>query len=183
MFAYNPTVNNQSGAILAQGTLGAAQANAAMLKQLGHDISKPIREAGQAVAGFAMGGPAGAAMAARGGDQEGGGGGGGADSVIGSFVSAYANNKALDAKAAAYGDFLSRHGKQLGFDPTYIKEFANAPRDQQLAAGDMLTGQFGQQVGRMQYLNTQGSIFGGNRGTGGGGGGGNNGMVRVPFGS
>jgi hypothetical protein len=171
MFAYNPTVTDQSGAILAQGQLGAAQADAAMMQQLGRDISKPIRTAGRAAAGFAMGGPAGAAMAVRGGD-EGGGGGGGDDSVIGSFVSAYANNKALDAKAAAYGDFLSRHGTQLGFDPAYIKEFANAPRDQQLAAGDMLTGQFGQQVGRMQYLNTQGSIFGGNSGTGAGGKGG-----------
>jgi len=105
-------------------------------------------------------------------------------SVIKQFAGAYAENKALDAKAAAYGDFLNRHGSQLGFDPEWIKGFAKAPRDQQLAAGEMLTGQFGQQIGRMTYLNRSGEIYGGGgSGGGGGGAGGNNGMVRVPFGS
>ena len=97
MFQYAPTVNDRSGEILASGQLGAAQANAAMMQQLGSDISKPIRTAGRAVAGFAAGGPAGAAMAMQGGE----GGGGGDDSVLGSFISAYANNKALEAKGTA----------------------------------------------------------------------------------
>ena len=89
--------------------------------------------------------------------------------VIKQFAGAYAENKALDAKAAAYGDFLNRHGSQLGFDPEWIKGFAKAPRDQQLAAGDMLTGQFGQQIGRMEYLNRQGEMYGYGTGTGGSG--------------
>jgi hypothetical protein len=89
--------------------------------------------------------------------------------VIKQFAGAYAENKALDAKAAAYGDFLNRHGSQLGLDPEWIKGFAKAPRDQQLAAGEMLTGQFGQQIGRMTYLNRSGEIYGGGGGGGGGG--------------
>jgi hypothetical protein len=100
-------------------------------------------------------------------------------SVIKQFAGAYAENKALDAKAAAYGDFLNRHGRQLGFDPEWIKGFAKAPRDQQLAAGEMLTGQFGQQIGRMTYLNRSGEIYGGGGSGGGGGGGGGGGSYTV----
>ena len=86
--------------------------------------------------------------------------------AIKQFAGAYAENKALDAKAAAYGDFLNRHGSQLGLDPEWIKGFAKAPRDQKLAAGDLLTGQVGQQFGRMEYLNRQADLYG----YGGGGG-------------
>ena len=171
MFAYNPTVNDQSGAILAQGQLGAAQADAAMMQQLGRDISKPIRTAGRAAAGFAMGGPAGAAMAVRGGDEEGGGGGGGDDSVIGSFVSAYANDKALRAKGEAYGDFMSKHGEQLGFNPEWLKDFAGRDPREQAMIGDNIIGM--QNTGnRLMGLNSmqyQANLFSGGRGTGAGG--------------
>ena len=174
MFAYNPTVNDQSGAILAQGQLGAAQADAAMMQQLGRDISKPIRTAGRAAAGFAMGGPAGAAMAVRGGDEEGGGAGGGDDSVIGSFVSAYANNKALEAKGAAYGDFMKRHGQQLGFDPGYLEDFLKRDPREQAMIGDNIIGvqNAGNRVMGLNYMNEQAKLYAGNRGTGAGGGGG-----------
>lgn len=95
--------------------------------------------------------------------------------VLQQFAGMYANNKALDAKAGAYKDFLGKHGSQLGFDPEWIKGFMKAPRDQQLAAGDMLTGQFGQQIGRMEYLNRQAELYprrgGGGTGAGGAGGG------------
>ena len=77
MFAYNPGVYDTSGEFLAKGALGAAQANQQMYEQIGEDVGGTIRKAGQAVAGFAMGGPAGAAMAMQGGGERGGSSGGG----------------------------------------------------------------------------------------------------------
>lgn len=133
MFAYDPTVNDTSGQIMAQGTVGAAQTSADMYNKLGQDIGGVIQQ----------------------------------------FAGMYAQNKAMDAKASAYKDFLGKHGSQLGFDPEWIKGFMKAPRDQQLAAGDMLTGQFGQQIGRMEYLNRQAELYPrrGGAGMGGAGGG------------
>ena len=168
MFVYNPTVDNQSGAILAQGQLGAAQAHAAMMQQLGRDISKPIRQAGQAVAGFAMGGPAGAAMAVRGGNEEGGGG----DGLIGSIISSFANKKALDAKDQAYTSFFSKHGKDLGFDPSYLEDLKAMSRDDRLTSYELMTGAPGQRLGSLAYMNNQANLFSGNRGSGTGAGGG-----------
>jgi len=182
MFAYNPGVYDQSGEYLAKGALGAAQANQQMYEQLGEHVGGTIRKAGQAAAGFAMGGPAGAAMAMQGGGGGDGGRSGGADdSVIASFVNAYANNKALEAKGTAYGDFMKRHGSQLGFDPEWIKGFLNENPRQQAMIGDSIIGM--QNTGRslmsQQIVNKQ-MGGGGSPGSGGGGG---NGMVRVPFGS
>jgi len=171
MFQYAPTVNDRSGEILASGQLGAAQANAAMMQQLGSDISKPIRTAGRAVAGFAMGGPAGAAMAMQGGE----GGGGSDDSVLGSFISAYANNKALEAKGTAYGDFMKRHGQQLGFDPGYLEDFLKRDPREQAMIGDNIIGMqnTGSKLMSLNYMNQQSNAFGGRGdGTGAGAGGG-----------
>lgn len=143
MFAYNPGVYDTSGEYLAKGALGAAAANQQMYEQIGEDVGGTIRKAGQAIAGFAMGGPAGAAMAMQGGGERGGRGGGGgssADSVLGSFVSAFANNKALEAKGSAYGDFMKRHGDQLGFDPEWIKGFLSESPRQQAMIGDSIIG-------------------------------------------
>jgi hypothetical protein len=170
MFAYNPGVYDQSGEILARGTLGAAQANQQMYEQLGEHVGGTIRKAGQAVAGFAMGGPAGAAMAMQGGS--GGERGGGADdSVIGSFVSAYANNKALEAKGSAYGDFMKRHGDQLGFDPEWIKGFLSESPRQQAMIGDSIIGMnnTGRSIMSQQIVDMQ-MNRGGSPGAGGGGG-------------
>jgi len=155
--------------------MNAAQANAQMYNQLGEDVGGTIRKAGQAVAGFAMGGPAGAAMAMQGGGERGGRGGGGssADSVLGSFVAAYADNKALEAKGSAYGDFMKRHGDQLGFDPEWIKGFLSESPRQQAMIGDSIIGM--QNTGRSlmsQQIVDRQMGGGGNRGTGGGGGGG-----------
>lgn len=159
MFAYNPGVYDTSGEILARGTLGAAAANQQMYEQIGEDVGGTIRKAGQAVAGFAMGGPAGAAMAMQGGGERGGRGGGGssADSVLGSFVAAYADNKALEAKGSAYGDFMKRHGDQLGFDPEWIKGFLSESPRQQAMIGDSIIGMqnTGRQLMNMNYLNAQ----------------------------
>jgi hypothetical protein len=142
MFAYNPGIQDRSGEYLAQGALGAAQANQQMYEQIGEDVGGTIRKAGEAIAGFAMGGPAGAAMAMQGGGERGGRGGGGssANSVLGSFVSAYADNKALEAKGSAYGDFMKRHGDQLGFDPEWIKGFLSESPRQQAMIGDSIIG-------------------------------------------
>lgn len=97
-------------------------------------------------------------------------------SVIQQFAGMYAENKALDAKAGAYKDFLGRHGAQLGLDPEWIKGFAKAPRDQQLAAGDLLTGNLGQRYFGYNYLVKQNEMYprtgGGGAGAGGAAGGG-----------
>jgi hypothetical protein len=176
MFAYNPGIQNRSGEYLAQGVLGAAQANQQMYEQLGEDVGGTIRQAGQAAAGFAMGGPAGAAMAMQGGGERGGrgGGGGSPDSVLGSFVSAYADNKALEAKGEAYGDFMNRHGEQLGFDPGYLQDFLKKPKREQAMIGDQIIGMqnTGRQIMNQQYLNQQANAFGGRGGGGAGAGGG-----------
>jgi hypothetical protein len=171
---YNPTVNDRSGEILAAGRMDAARSNAQMLGQLGEDIGGTIRSAGQAAAGFAMGGPAGAAMAMQGGGGGGGRGGSAAqpESVIGSFISAYADNKALEAKGEAYGDFMKRHGQQLGFDPTYLDDFLKKPKRDQAMIGDQIIGLSGGGGGNrmmsLNHLNRQAELYPG-RGAGGGG--------------
>ena len=158
MFAYNPGVTDRSGEFLAQGIVGAGQANQQMYNQLGEHVGGTIRKAGQAAAGFAMGGPAGAAMAMQGGASRGGSGGGDSpDSVLGSFVSAFANNKALEAKGEAYADFMGRHGEQLGFDPNYLKDFMGKSKREQAMIGDNIIGMqnTGRQLMNMNYLNAQ----------------------------
>lgn len=46
MFAYNPTVNDNSGAILAQGQIGSAQTQAEMYNRLGSDIGGALASIG-----------------------------------------------------------------------------------------------------------------------------------------
>jgi hypothetical protein len=46
MFAYNPSVNDNSGQILAAGQVGAAQANAQMMGQVGQDIGGALASIG-----------------------------------------------------------------------------------------------------------------------------------------
>ena len=46
MFAYNPTVNDMSGQIMAQGQIGAAQTNAEMYNRLGSDIGGALASIG-----------------------------------------------------------------------------------------------------------------------------------------
>jgi hypothetical protein len=77
--------------------------------------------------------------------------------VISTFAGAYANNKALDAKGAAYGDFMKRHGDQLGFDPEWIKGFLSESPRQQAMIGDSIIGMqnTGRQLMNMNYLNAQ----------------------------
>jgi len=46
MFAYNPTVNDNSGAILAQGQIGAAQTQAESMNNLGQNIGSALSAIG-----------------------------------------------------------------------------------------------------------------------------------------
>jgi hypothetical protein len=46
MFAYNPTENDQSGRIIAQGMMGAAQTNAQTMGQMGQDIGGALASIG-----------------------------------------------------------------------------------------------------------------------------------------
>lgn len=179
MFQYNPTVNNISGQIYGQGLERAAaydadairtQAEADLMRaqrqhQLILDGAQFVGDSAKKVVGFMVGGPAGAAMAS------GGGGAGGDDGLLGSIISSFANKKALDAKDKAYTSFFSKHGKDLGFDPSYLDELRSMSRDDRLMAFDLMTSQPGQRLGSLQYMNQQANLFGGNRGTGGGGGG------------
>ena len=181
MFQYNPGVYDQGGQILADSATRTAAIQAQMMSDFGKNVSSGMKKAASAVAGFAMGGPAGAAMAAQG--AGGGGGGEGADSVIGAFVQAYGNNKALEAKGKAYGDFMSKHGEQLGFNPEYLKDFAARDPREQAMIGDNIIGMqnAGSWVSRNQYLNQQANLYGRGTGTGtGGGGGGAQPFTRVP---
>jgi hypothetical protein len=77
--------------------------------------------------------------------------------TIASFAGAFANNKALEAKGSAYGDFMKRHGDQLGFDPEWIKGFLSESPRQQAMIGDSIIGMqnTGRQMMNMNYLNAQ----------------------------
>jgi hypothetical protein len=93
--------------------------------------------------------------------------------AIGQFAGQFADNKALEAKGSAYGDFMKRHGDQLGFDPEWIKGFLSESPRQQAMIGDSIIGM--QNTGRSlmsQQIVDRQMGGGGNRGTGGGGGGG-----------
>jgi len=97
--------------------------------------------------------------------------------TIASFAGAFANNKALEAKGSAYGDFMKRHGDQLGFDPEWIKGFLSESPRQQAMIGDSIIGMqntgrnlMSQQIVGMQMApRTAGPATG--TGAGGGGGG------------
>lgn len=54
MFAYNPTVNDQSGQILGQAQVGAAQTQAQSMQQMGQDIGGAITSLAGMYAGHKM---------------------------------------------------------------------------------------------------------------------------------
>ena len=93
--------------------------------------------------------------------------------VISQFAGAYAADKALKAKGEAYGDFMKRHGQQLGFDPGYLEDFLKRDPREQAMIGDNIIGMqnTGNRLMSLNYMNQQANLFSGGRGTGGGGGG------------
>jgi hypothetical protein len=156
MFNYQPN-QSRAGEFLAQGITNSAQIRAQA------DLDKAMRrhnmivdgaglvgDIAKTAVGFAVGGPAGAAMASGGGGSGGGDGG-----IIGSLISSFANKKAMDAKDKAYMGFFERHGDQLGFDGDYLAQLKNMDRDERVAAFDLMTGQPGQRLGSLNYLNQQ----------------------------
>jgi len=149
MFAYNPGVTDISGKIRAEADVARAQRQ----QQAIMDGAGLVGDLAKTAVGFAVGGPAGAAMAS--GMGGGGGGGGGGGDLIGSLVSSFANKKAMDAKDKAYMGFFERHGDQLGFDGDYLAQLKNMDRDERVAAFDLMTGQPGQRLGSLNYLNQQ----------------------------
>jgi hypothetical protein len=164
MFAYNPGVTDISGRIRAEADIARAQRQ----QQAIMDGAGLVGDAAKAVVGFAVGGPAGAAMASGGG----GGGGGGGD-LIGTLVNSFANKKAMETKDKAYMGFFERHGEDLGFDGDYLAQLKNMNRDERVAAFDLMTGQPGQRLGSRAYLDAQmggGGGYGGRTGGGGAGG-------------
>jgi len=93
--------------------------------------------------------------------------------AIGQFAGQFADNKALEAKGEAYGDFMNRHGEQLGFDPGDLQDFLKKPKREQAMIGDQIIGMqnTGRQIMNQEYLNQQANAFGGRGGGSGGGGG------------
>jgi hypothetical protein len=92
------------------------------------------------------------------------------------FAGAYAENKAMDAKGAAYGDFLKNHGEQLGFKPEYLQDFLKKKPREQAMIGDQIIGMqnTGSKLMSLNYMNQQANAFGGRSdgtATGGAGGG------------
>lgn len=167
MFSYQPQ-QSRAGEYIAQGIVARGQADAMRKERNFQNVMDGIGfvgDAAKAVASFAMGGPAGAAMASGGGE-----GGGGGEGLIGSLINSFANRKAMDAKDKAYMGFFERHGDDLGFDAEYLEQLKNMPREERLASFDLMTSQPGQRLGSLQYMNQQANLFGGGRGTGGGGG-------------
>jgi len=92
--------------------------------------------------------------------------------TIQSLAGSYVQGQQDKAKATAFGQFLGMHGETLGVKPEDIAAYAKMPRSEQLQLVDFYTGQPGQQVGRMNYLNRSISGYGGGGGGNGGSGGG-----------
>jgi hypothetical protein len=110
MFQYNPTVNNISGQIYGQGLERAAGYDAqGILAQAEADLIRAQRrhqaildgaglvgDVAKTAVGFAVGGPAGAAMASGGGGEGGGGG------LLSTIANLYADKKSMETKAKSY---------------------------------------------------------------------------------
>lgn len=100
---------------------------------------------------------------------------------IGQFAGQYAENKALDAKGAAYGSFLKNHGEQLGFSGEYLDSLLKMkPRELAVAADATIFGNAGNRLMGLNSMQYQANLYGGGRGTGAGGGGADQPFMRVP---
>jgi hypothetical protein len=66
--------------------------------------------------------------------------------AVAGLAQSYADGKAKDAKASAYGEFLGMHGPSLGLQPEWLEEFRKKPPEEQLAIGDILVGSYLPQV-------------------------------------
>lgn len=92
--------------------------------------------------------------------------------MIASFAGTYAENKALEAKGKAYGEFLGQHGEQLGFNPEYLEELKKKKPRELAMIGDNIIGMqnTGNRLMGLNAMNHQANLYGGGQGSGGGGG-------------
>jgi hypothetical protein len=120
MFAYNPGVTDISGKIRAEADIARAQRQ----QQAIMDGAGLVGDAAKAVVGFAVGGPAGAAMASGGGGGgEGSGGGGGLfDTIIG----AYAQKEQDKSDSKMYGNLMKIVAPAFGKDGDSMLEQWNS---------------------------------------------------------
>ena len=97
------------------------------------------------------------------------------------LMGAFVENEAMNAKGKAYGDFLKKHGSQLGFDPGYLDDLLKKKPRELAMVGDGILGMnnMGRQVMSNQYLQNQ-MGGGGGYGSGGGGGGGSQPFFTMP---
>ena len=82
---------------------------------------------------------------------------------ISEMAGTYAENKAMDAKGKAYGEFLDRHGEQLGFDGEYLESLRKKKPRELATIGDSMLGmqQAGQRINSLNYMQQQANTFGG----------------------
>jgi hypothetical protein len=186
MFAYNPTVNNRAGEIFGPGLERAAAYDAIGTQVAAEaDLMKAMRkhqaiidgvglvgDAAKKVAGFMIGGPAGAAMASNmgGGGGEGGGrrsmggGGGGAGGLLDTFVQLYGAKESGKALDKAMG--MAADEGMITYDT--LEKFVNLPWQQKAPVFDLWReSMLPVQTNRMK-VQDQARIWSEYRGAGGG---------------
>jgi hypothetical protein len=172
MFSYQP---NQSRAgeyyrdgLIAQGQY-AAQADLDMAQRRHNAIvdgAGMVGDAAKTAVGFAMGGPAGAAMASgMGGGGGAGGGGGGTGGLLDTFVQLYGAKESGKALDKAMG--MAADEGLVTYDT--LEKFTNLPWQQKAPVFDLWrTSMLPVQTNRMK-VQDQAQIWGDYRGAGGGG--------------
>lgn len=90
--------------------------------------------------------------------------------IISQFAGAYAADKALKAKGAAYGEFLKNHGEQLGLNGEYLNSLLKKDPRELAMIGDNVVGMpnAGRSLMALNYQQQTANLFPRNRGTGGG---------------
>jgi hypothetical protein len=78
---------------------------------------------------------------------------------IAQFADSYVKGQERKAKAKSYADFLGMHGETLGIQPEWLEEYKKKPMNEQIALGDMLLNSYLPHQQRMEYLNTQASLY------------------------
>lgn len=93
---------------------------------------------------------------------------------IGGLIEAYVGNQRDKATAKAFGNILEMHGQTIFGENAgnLLDRYKKAPIQEQLAMGNMLMGQPGQQISRQEYLNRQAELYPRRGGSGMGGAGG-----------
>jgi len=129
MFAYNPTTQNIAGEIAARNAMieAEAQSQAIMARAAEHNRKMQLISDGMGfvgdtakkVAGFMVGGPAGAAMASG---MGGGGGEGGGGGLLDTIIGAYAQKEQDKSDSKIYGNLMKVVAPAFGEDGDAIME-------------------------------------------------------------